>query len=154
MDYPARNKKFNNAIKKLFQGETWEKRAEGAQSLGNLKEGRAANSLVRALNKETDKVVINRIIEALGKIGNPKVTMPIINFLEREIEKPEAEQDKQRLFNIIESLMAIGDKRALTALGILLDSCHEDIKKRTEDAFKCIDLNWKENLKKLNQKNK
>jgi hypothetical protein len=47
--------------------------------------------------------------------------------------------------------MAIGDKRALTHLGILMDSCHEDIQKRTEEAFNCIDPHWKENLKQINK---
>ena len=49
---------------------------------------------------------------------------------------------------IIESLMKIGDKRALTHLGILLNSCEEDIRTRTEEAFNCIDPTWKEKIKK------
>ncbi|MFO8017889.1 MAG: hypothetical protein R6U96_04595 [Promethearchaeia archaeon] len=60
----------------------------------------------------------------------------------------------KHLFNCIDSLMAIGDKRALNVFGFLLDSCHEDIKKRTEEAFACIDPHWKENLKKLKENEK
>lgn len=151
MDHTAYNKRFNNAIKNLFQGKSWEIRAEGAQELGNLKDGRAVNSLTKALHRENDEVVINRIIEALGKIGNPKATMPLIDFLRQEVEKPESEQNKKLLFNIIDSLMAIGDNRALTHLGILLDSCPEDIQKRTEEAFSCINPDWKQNLKQKNK---
>jgi hypothetical protein len=75
--------------------------------------------------------------------------MLIIDFLKEELEKPEDHQDKTRLFIIIESLMKIGDKRALEHLGILLDSCHNDIRKLTEEAFECIDPNWKMNIKEI-----
>ena len=44
--------------------------------------------------------------------------------------------------------MKIGDKRALQHLGILIDSCDADIRERTEQAFECIDVNWRENIKK------
>ena len=146
MDHKTRNGAFNSYVKKLFESSSWKDRAIAAQKLGQLKEGRATNMLARALKSEKDAVAINRIIEAMGEIGDPKATMLIIDLLKEEIEKPEEDQDKTRLFVIIESLMKIGDKRALEHLGILLDSCHSDIRKLTEEAFECIDPNWKLNI--------
>jgi HEAT repeat protein len=146
MDSDTQIKEFNLAMKKLFHGEVME-RVSAAITLGHLKEGRATNLLVKALNSEKDPVVINRIIEALGEIKDPKATNPIVKFLKLELEKPEDEQDKTRLFLIIESLMKIGDKRALQHLGVLLESCDTEIKKLTEQAFECIDPKFKQNLK-------
>ena len=139
---------FNDAIRKLFHGEIME-RASAARVLGNLKEGRAVNLLIKAIKKENDDIVINRIIEALGEIKNPKSTLSILEILSQELEKPEEVQDKTRLFLIIDSLMKIGDKRALQQLGILKDSCDADIRERSEQAFECIDLQWRDNLKKM-----
>jgi len=148
MDQKTQNEVFNKYIKQLFEGSSWKERAIAAQNIGNLREGRATNLLARALKSENDPVVINRIIEAMGEIRDPKATMLIINFLKKELEKPEESQDKTRLFIIIESLMKIGDKRALKHLGILLESCHSDIRQLTEEAFECIDPFWKENVEK------
>jgi len=147
MDEDTKKDEFNEAIKKLFHGEIME-RAAAARKLGHLKEGRAVNLLIKALNKENDAVVINRLIEALGEIRNTKSTLSILKFLSEELEKPEENQDKTRLFLIIDSLMKIGDKRALQHLGILINSCDADIRERTEQAFECIDVNWRENIKK------
>jgi hypothetical protein len=65
------------------------------------------------------------------------------------LKLPEEGQDKQRIFLIIESLMKIGDKNALNDLGILLNSCDNDIRQLTIQAFECIDPNWKGNIKNL-----
>jgi len=148
MDQKTQNDNLNKYIKQLFEAPSWKKRAIAAQNIGQLREGRATNLLARALKSEKDPVVINRIIEAMGEIRDPKATMLIINFLKKELEKSEESQDKTRLFIIIESLMKIGDKRALEHLGILLDSCYNDIKQLTEQAFECIDPNWKKNIEK------
>ena len=148
MDSNTQNIDFNHAIKNLFHGEVME-RVTAAKKLGDMKDGRATNLLIKALKSEKEGVVINRIIEALGDIKNAKATLPIIDFLKVETQKSEEEQDKTRLFLIIESLMKIGDKRALTDLGILLNSCHSDIRKLTEEAFECIDPNWKDNIKNV-----
>lgn len=147
MDHKTQNEEYNKHVKVLFSSSNWKDRAIAAQSIGQMKEGRATNILARALKSETDTVVINRIIEAMGEIKDPKATMLIIDFLKEELKKPEEEQDKNRLFIIIESLMKIGDKRALEHLGILLGSCHNDIRMLTEEAFECIDPNWKMNVK-------
>ena len=148
MDSNTQNTDFNNAIKNLFNGELME-RVAAAKKLGDMRDGRATNLLIKALKSEKEEIVINRIIEALGDIKNAKATIPIAEFLKIETQKPETEQDKTRMFLIIESLMKIGDKRALTHLGILLNSCHSDIRKLTEEAFECIDPNWKDNIKSV-----
>lgn len=148
MDQKTQNETFNKYVKQLFESSSWKERAIAAKNIGLLKERRAINLLARALKSENDTVVTNRIIEAMGEIRDPKATMLIINVLKKELEKSEENQDKTRLFVIIESLMKIGDKRALEHLGILLESCHSDIRKLTEEAFECIDPNWKENIEK------
>jgi len=141
----SQDNEYNLAIKNLFHGKIME-RASAARQIGHFKDGRATNILVRALNSEKDSVVINRIIEAMGEINDAKATMVIVELLKRELEKHESKQDKSLLFLIVESLMKIGDKRALEHLGLLLESCEGDIKKLTEEALECIDPNWKENL--------
>ncbi|KKN35306.1 hypothetical protein LCGC14_0785010 [marine sediment metagenome] len=147
MDEKNQTETYNMLISTLFREKSWEQRANAAQQIGYIADGRATNLLVKALNSEKDSVVINRIIEALGRIKDSKATMPIVKFLQDELEK--AEQDRNRLFVIIESLMKIGDKRSLSQLGILHKSCETDIKELTEKAFDCIDPDWKENIKKL-----
>jgi HEAT repeat protein len=137
---------FNTAVKNLFHGDTMV-RASAARALGHFKEGRATNLLVKAINSEKNSVVIDRIIEAMGEIKDPKATLSIIELLQKELEKEEKEQDKNRLFLIVESLMKIGDKRALENLGILLESCDNEIKALTKEALECIDPNWKNNVK-------
>ncbi len=142
----SRDKDYNENLAKLFRAENWEERAEAARNLGYIRDGRAVNLLVKALKNEKDETVKDRIIEAMGRIGHPKATMSIVEILKQELDKDLA--DKSRLFYIIESLMKIGDKRALEHLGILLTSCDADIKSLAEEAFECIDPNWQENLKK------
>ena len=145
MDSNSRDIEYNLAIKNLFHGKIME-RASAARQIGHLKEGRATNLLVRALNSEEDPIVMSRIIEAMGEIKDAKATMVIVEILKRELKKHESEQDKSLLFLIVESLMKIGDKRALEHLGLLSRSCESDLKKLTEEAIECIDPNWKENL--------
>jgi HEAT repeat protein len=139
------NETYNKLVNQLFTSAKWEKRAEAAREIGHLGEAKATNLLFRALKSEKDAVVTNSIIEAMGRIKDPKATMPIIDFLKAELEKDDP--DKNRLFVIVESLMKIGDKRALTHLGLLYNSCEADIKNITEEALECIDPNWKENIK-------
>jgi HEAT repeat protein len=141
----SRDEEYNLAIKNLFHGKIME-RASAARQIGHMKDGRATNLLVRALNSEEDPIVINRIIEAMGEIKDAKATKIIVEILKNELEKHETEQDKSLLFLIVESLMKIGDKRALEQLGILSRSCESELKKLTEEAIECIDPNWKNNL--------
>ncbi|MBD3254033.1 MAG: hypothetical protein GF383_03030 [Candidatus Lokiarchaeota archaeon] len=138
---------YEKNINNLKESTSWQERAQSARRLGDSKSEKAIYPLINALNTETDEVVLNRIIEALGKIKSKEATFPIIKILKRELRKNEEEQDKTRLFLLIESLMKIGDKRALEHLGLLLDSCVAEIKNLTEKALKCIDPNWKTNIK-------
>ena len=146
MDHRAQNEEFNAAVKNLFHGETMEK-ATAARQIGHLRDARATNLLVKALNSEKDPVVINRIIEAMGEIKDTKATMPIIKILKDELEKTEQGQNSNRLFVIIESLMKIGDKRALEQLGLISATCDDELKKLSEEALECLDPRWKENIK-------
>jgi HEAT repeat protein len=148
MDYHTQNQEFNDAIHKIFHGKTTMERVAAINHLGYLKDKRATNSLAKLIKRETDPIILNRIIEAMGEIQDVRATMLIVEILQKELTLPEEAQDKQRIFLIIESLMKIGDKRALEYLGILLDSCDDEIKQLTEKSIECIDPNWKENLQK------
>ena len=148
----SRDIEYNLAMKNLFNGEILV-RASAARQIGHLKDSRATNLLIKALKTEKDPIVINRIIEAMGEIKNAKATLAIVEILKKELDKQDSEQDKSLLFLIVESLMKIGDKRALEHLGLLMESCEGDIKKVTEEALECIDPNWKENLTRINNIN-
>ena len=146
MDYKSQNKEFDDSIKKLFHGTTTMERAAAANHLGYLKDKRATNLFLKALKSEKEPVVINRIIEAMGEIRDSRATMLIIGLLKKEIKLSDDQQDKQRIFLIIESLMKIGDKRALEHIGFLLDSCDNEIRNLATEALECIDANWRENI--------
>jgi len=142
MNWQEKNAEFNALIKQLFHDDNWQKRAKAARQLGLLKDGRATNLMCRALRTEKDHMVINKIIEALGRIGDGRATLRIVEKFNEEQEKNEI--DKFRIIYIIESLIKIKDKRALSYLGLLLDSSDEDIKNLALKAFDAIEPNWKE----------
>ena len=135
----SKNREFNALIKQLFHADDWQKRAEAARELGLMRDGRAVNLLCRALRSEKDMMVENRIIEAMGRIGNGRATMRIIEKLEEN-----GNIDKYRIIYIIESLVKIKDKRALSYIGRFLSSNDKDIKNLTEEAFDVIEPNWRE----------
>ena len=141
----SKNKKFNTLIKQLFHADNWQKRAEAARELGLMRDGRAVNLLCRALRSEKEKMVQNRIIEAMGRIGDARATMRIIEKLEEDINQGNI--DKYRIINIIESLMNIKDKRALASIGQFLTTPDEDLKKLAENAFDIIEPNWRQIVK-------
>ena len=136
------NREFNALIKQLFHADDWQKRAEAARELGLMRDGRAVNLLCRALRSEKDMMVQNRIIEALGRIGDGRATMRIIEKLEENINQGNI--DKYRIIYIIESLVKIKDKRALSDIGRFLSSNDKDIKNIAEEAFDVIEPNWRE----------
>ena len=142
MDWKDLNAKYNALIKDLFHAKEWEKRGDAAKQLGLLKDGRAVNLLCRALKNEKDKSVSFRIIEALGRIGNAKATLRIIEKLNEETDKNEP--DKSSLLIIIESLMRIKDKRALPYLSKFLSSEYEEIQQMANKAFDSIEPNWQD----------
>jgi len=150
MNWHEKNAEFNILIKQLFHENDWQKRAEAARQLGLLKDGRATNLMCRALRSEKDHMVVNKIIEAMGRIGDGRATLRIIEKLKEEQEKNEI--DKFRILYIIESLMKIKDKRALSYLGPLLDSSDEDIKDLTLKAFDVIEPDWKEIIEREGNK--
>ncbi|MFX1592071.1 MAG: HEAT repeat domain-containing protein [Promethearchaeota archaeon] len=150
MNWHEKNAEFNALIKQLFHDNDWQKRAEAARQLGLLKDGRATNLMCRALRKEKDHIVINKIIEALGRIGDGRATLRIIEKYKEELEKNEI--DKFRIIYIIESLIKIKDKRALSYFGPLLDSSDKDIRNLAIKAFDIIEPNWKEIVEKERNK--
>ncbi|MFX1256836.1 MAG: HEAT repeat domain-containing protein [Promethearchaeota archaeon] len=146
MDWQEINKKFNNLISQLFHDENWQNRANAARELGIIRDGRAVNLLCRALRLEKDKMVQNRIIEAMGRIGDGRATLRIIEKFKEEINKDPI--DKFRIIYMIESLMKIKDKRALAYIGRFLNSHDEDLKKLAEKAFDIIAPNWRQIIEK------
>lgn len=154
MDWNNQNANFNALIKQLFHGKGWKNRAEAALELGLLKDGRAVNLLCRALQSERDPGVLNNIIEALGRIGNAKATIGIIDILKEEIDhfkNNRIQFDKLRVIIIIESLKNIKDKRALPYIGFFLNSSINELKTLSEQAFDVIEPNWREIVDKERQ---
>ncbi len=145
-----KNKEFNDLINQLFHDEDWQKRAEAARQLGLKRDGRAVNLLCRALRKEDERIVQNRIIEALGRIGDGRATIRIIEKMEENINQ--GNLDKYRIIYIIESLTRIKDKRALSYIGRFLRSTDEEVRKLAENAFNIIEPNWREIVDKERKK--
>jgi len=150
MDWYKANEKFNSLLKQIFHEEEWKKRAEAARELGFLKDGRATNLLCRALRKEEEPMVCNRIIEALGRIGDQKATMRVIEKLEEELNKFEG--NKYAVVFIIESLTRLKDKRALSYLGPFLQSPDDDLRTLTEKAFDAMLPDWRNILKQRKER--
>jgi len=150
MSWRKQNKEYNEILNQLFLDESWKKRAEAAQKLGFMRDGRAVNLLCRALRSEKDKIVQNRIIEAQGKIGDGRATLRIVEILEEELKNNTI--DKFRIIYIIESLMNIRDKRALMYIGQFLNSQDEDLRKLTEKAFDLIEPKWHDIVEKERKK--
>lgn len=146
MNWHEQNVKYNSLINQLFHDDDWQKRADVARELGIMKEGRSVNLLCRALRSEKDHIVINRIIEALGRIGDGRATLRIIEKLKEELNS--SEMDKYRIIYIIESLKIIKDKRALEYIGLFLNSSDEELKILTQEAFDNIEPNWREIIRK------
>ncbi|MFX0047127.1 MAG: HEAT repeat domain-containing protein [Candidatus Hermodarchaeota archaeon] len=152
MNWRAKNINFNQLIKQLLHNKESDKRAEAARQLGFLQDGRAVNLLCRALKLEDDPIVINRIIEALGRIEDGRATLRIIEKLKEEIKKPEAELDKLRVIFIIESLTRIKDKRAMESISYFLNSSDDKLVQIAENAFDVIIPNWRQIIEKERKK--
>ena len=148
MGWHAKNINFNTLIKQMLHDKDSEKRAESARQVGFLRDGRSVNLLCRALKTETNPNVINRIIEALGRIGDGRATLSILEKFEIEMKKSENDSDKLRIIFIIESLTRIKDKRALEYISHYLDSQDENLFKLSQNAFDAIQPNWREIVKR------
>ena len=151
MAWQAKNVNFNNLIKQMLHDKDPEKRAESARQLGFLRDARSVNLLCRAIKTETNPTVVNRIIEALGRIGDGRATLDILDKFKVEIKKSENESDKLRIIFIIESLTRIKDKRGFEFISHYLDSPDDKIFKLAQNAFDIIQPNWREIVKR-NQK--
>jgi HEAT repeat protein len=141
MAWQKENEKYNDLIKQIFQEKDWHKRAEAARQLGLMKDARCVNLLCRALKKEEEFMVQNRIIEALGRIGDSRATMIIIETLKNEADKHLS--DKFRLIFIIEALSNLNDKRALVYIAPFLNSPDKELKELAEKAFDIIEPDWR-----------
>ena len=150
MTWHQQNVKYNSLITQLFDEEDWKKRAEAARELGLMKDARAVNLLCRALRSEKDQMVIDRIIEALGRIGDARATLRIIEKLDEELDQYEG--NKYRLIYILEALKLIKDKRSITHVAPFLNSPDEEIKSLTEKVFDAIIPNWKEIIEKAQER--
>ncbi len=146
MSWHEQNVKYNALIKQLFHDENWQNRAEAARELGIMEEGRAVNLLCRALKSEKDHLVINRIIEALGRIRDGRATLRIIEKLLEELDK--SENDKFRIIYILEALKRIKDKRALEYIGLFLESSDEKLRNLTQETFDLIEPDWRKIIEK------
>ncbi len=146
MTWHEQNIKYNSLIQQLFHNEDWKKRAEAARELGLMKEGRAVNLLCKALRAEKDQMVIDRIIEALGRIENAKATLRIIEILDKELNQYEG--NKYRILYILEALKSIKDKRALPHIASFLKSPDDELRSLAESTFDTIEPNWREIIEK------
>ena len=151
MAWQAKNINFNNLIKQMLHDKDSEKRAKSARQVGFLRDGRSVNLLCRALKTETNPNVLNRIIEALGRIGDGRATLGILEKFEIEMKKSESDSDKLRIIFIIESLTRIKDKRALEFISHYLDSQDNKLFSLAQNAFDIIQPNWRAIVKR-NQK--
>jgi HEAT repeat protein len=148
MAWQVKNINFNNLIKHMLHNKDSEKRAESARQVGFLRDGRSVNLLCRALKTETNPNVVNRIIEALGRIGDGRATLGILEKFEIEMKKSESDSDKLRIIFIIESLTRIKDKRALEFISLYLDSPDDKLFNLAQNAFDIIQPNWREIVKR------
>ncbi|MFX0058108.1 MAG: HEAT repeat domain-containing protein [Candidatus Hodarchaeota archaeon] len=146
MTWHQQNANFNTLIRQVFHEKDIEKRAEAARQIGFLKDGRAVNLLCRALKSEKDLIVVNRIIEAMGRIGDGRCTLIILEKLKEELKNDDP--DKLKLIYIIESLMRINDKRALPYIGYFLNSEDNELRNLSEKAFDVIEPKWREIVRK------
>jgi len=149
MNWHEQNVRYNTLINQLFHDENWQQRGEAARELGIMEEGRAVNLLCRALRSEKDYLVINRIIEALGKIKDGRATLRIVEKLLEELDK--SEKDRYRVIYILEALKRIKDKRALEYIGLFLKSSDDTLKNLAKDIFDVIEPDWRKILKKENK---
>ncbi len=149
MDHQRHNKLFNNLIRGLFSDNSQE-RIEAANQLGFLRDGRATNMLCRALKEEKSEIVIDKIIEAMGRIGDPKATLKILEAFSDELKKKKTSKSRVKLF--IESLINLKDKRALVHIGKFIDSEDDELRELAERAFDIIEPRWRKLLQKEQEK--
>jgi HEAT repeat protein len=107
-------------------------RIKAIDELGNRRATEATPLFIQQLFlRETDPAVQQRVLVALGKIGDPRSTRPICDFLSRDL-------DPRTKGTAIFALGEIGDKDALGVLGRLAATPEDPVTSRlaTEAASK------------------
>jgi HEAT repeat protein len=85
-------------------------KAKAIDALGNLRANEATPVLIQHLFlRDTEPYVKNRILASLGKIGDPRATKPIVEFMQRDL-------DTDTRGTAIFALGEIGSPAALDAL--------------------------------------
>ncbi len=102
-------------------------RIKAIDELGNRRASDATPLFVQQLFlRETEPAVQQRVLAALGKIGDPRSTRPICDFLSRDL-------DPSLRGTAIFALGEIGDKTALDALAKLAASTQDPVTSRLAD---------------------
>jgi HEAT repeat protein len=85
-------------------------RVKAIDSLGQLKATEAVPLLVQQLFlRDTDQSTKARILAALGRIGDPRATQPLLDILSRDVDRPVRG-------NALYALGEIGDPKAIPTL--------------------------------------
>ena len=108
-------------------------RVKAIDTLGQIRAKEATPLLVQQLfMRDIDLGTKRRILACLGKIGDPRATEPIVDFLARDI-------DPAVRGNAIFALGDIGDRAALPALENLARDGHDEVLRRVaEEAIRKI----------------
>ncbi|NVM01262.1 MAG: HEAT repeat domain-containing protein [Candidatus Helarchaeota archaeon] len=115
----------------------WYIRRDAAKWIGELKETKAANSLIQLL-KDEDCYVRDNSKDSLVNMGSNVVEL-LISYLKDENNRIRG--------NVASALGLIGDKRAIEPLISLLDDDHELVKIKVSYALK--NLGWEPSNKRL-----
>ena len=108
-------------------------RVKAIDTLGQIRAKEATPLLVQQLfMRDIDLGTKRRILACLGKIGDPRATEPIVDFLARDI-------DPAVRGNAIFALGDIGDRAALPPLENLARDGHDEVLRRVaEEAIRKI----------------
>jgi hypothetical protein len=107
-------------------------RVKAIDTLGHLRAKDAVPLLVQRLfMRDTDGGTKQRILAALGKIGDPRATGPIVDFLGRDL-------DAATRGNAVFALGAIGDRAALPALTAVAEGEDEVLRGLAVEAIRKI----------------
>lgn len=125
-DYATIDEKFTDLLLESLKYNTC---VSAIENLGELKVKKACNDLIKILDSDYNYHV-KSAAEALGKIGDKRATIPLINLMEK---------NKKARSVAAKSLGLIGDKRAVTSLIALVslidDPSIEDRKKFGFDRY-------------------
>lgn len=107
-------------------------RIKAIDVLGQVKASEATPLLVQQLfMRDTDLGTKQRILACLGKIGDPRATPPLVDFLSRDI-------DLATRGNAIFALGEIGDRAALPSLGLIAEGEEPALRSLAQEAIRKI----------------